>query len=153
MTFREKCHRQTMGWQLTAAALCLNVCRRSGKMSQPKFIRTVTSPRCVGRERRAGDQSGFRPSLPRAGKVGRRRRRLQAVKLGAPADDARPPAFPSTCTHRELFPRRTRLCSAAPLQISTLRGLDNPPPPAAPWHRPQTSELRENNLPPFLRLT
>lgn len=56
-----------MGWQLTAAALCLNVCRRSGKMSQPKFVRTVTFPRCVGRERQRGEQSGFPPSLGRSG--------------------------------------------------------------------------------------
>lgn len=151
MTFREKCHRQTMGWQSTAAALCLNVCRRWGKMSQPKCIRTVTSPRCVRRGRQRGDQSGFPSSLPCAGRVGGRR--LQAVQPGAPAA-ARPPAFPRPApAHRELLLRGTRLCSAAPLQTSTLPGPDSPLPPAAPWHRPQTSELRENNSPPFLRLT
>lgn len=59
-----------MGWQSTAAALCLNVCRRWGKMSQPKCIRTVTSPRCVRRGRQRGDQSGFPSSLPVLGGSG-----------------------------------------------------------------------------------
>lgn len=65
----------------------------------------------MGRERQRGDEGGFPSSLPLRWEG--RGKASPGGNLGAPAD-ARPPAFPATCAGRELFLRRTWLCSTAP---------------------------------------